>query len=93
MSQLLLVGACAANFLNQADRAIMPLTIPEMASHYNWEMGTAGSILSAFPVGYIVTNIVGGVLAYACGRLYRSARVRVCACIGVHVYVWCVRDV
>ena len=63
----LLLAVCIANFLNQADRAIMPLAIPEMASEYGWEMGTQGWVLSSFACGYILTNLAGGILAFLFG--------------------------
>lgn len=51
---------CAANFINSADRVLMPITIISMADEYQWNLHQQGYILSAFSVGYMSSLIVGG---------------------------------
>ncbi|CAF3900382.1 unnamed protein product [Rotaria sp. Silwood1] len=52
------VGICSfANFINAADRAIMPLAIIPMAKEFNWNLRLQGYILSAFPIGYLTSQL------------------------------------
>lgn len=46
-----------ANFINAADRAIMPIAIIPMAKELNWNLRLQGYILSAFPIGYLTSQI------------------------------------
>ncbi|PAA63220.1 hypothetical protein BOX15_Mlig008054g1 [Macrostomum lignano] len=55
------VALCSlANFINSADRVIMPITIIPMAQEFGWTLHDQGTILSAFPVGYIASTLVAG---------------------------------
>lgn len=49
----------AANLINAADRAIMPIAIIPMTSQYRWPLTTQGWILSSFAFGYITSQIIG----------------------------------
>lgn len=68
------VGLCSlANFINAADRAIMPskfngssqyfdfclvlVAIIPMARTFNWSLHLQGYILSAFPIGYLTSQL------------------------------------
>ena len=53
----------AANFLNQADRLIMPIAIIPMAEELNWSMLTRGYVLSSFFYGYITMQLPSGWLS------------------------------
>lgn len=48
---------CMANFINAADRVIMPLAINPIADHFKWNMHTHGWVLSAFSVGYLSSMV------------------------------------
>ncbi|PAA58323.1 hypothetical protein BOX15_Mlig007974g1, partial [Macrostomum lignano] len=57
----LTVALCSlANFINSADRVIMPITIIQMADAYKWSLHDQGVILSAFSVGYLASMLAGG---------------------------------
>lgn len=49
----------AANFINAADRVLMPLAIVPMTSEYKWSLYWQGWILSAFAFGYFTSQIIG----------------------------------
>ncbi|CAF4126568.1 unnamed protein product [Rotaria socialis] len=46
-----------ANFINAADRAIMPIAIIPMAKELNWNLPLQGYILSSFPIGYLTSQL------------------------------------
>ena len=46
-----------ANFINAADRVIMPIAVVPMSDDYHWNMGVQGWILSAFAYGYISSQV------------------------------------
>lgn len=51
---------CAfANFINSADRVIMPITITGLAQEYDYTLIQQGWIHSAFPAGYISSQVIG----------------------------------
>lgn len=53
-----LVLLCSiANFINAADRVIMPLAIVPMTAEYKWTMVQQGWILSAFAFGYFTSQV------------------------------------
>jgi len=55
------VALCSfSNLINAADRAIMPIAILQMAPEFNWDMHAQGWIMSAFPIGYFSSQIIGG---------------------------------
>lgn len=55
-----IVALCSlANFINSADRVIMPIAIVPMTDIFNWSLHTQGSILSAFAFGYFSSQILG----------------------------------
>lgn len=55
------IALCSfSNLINAADRAIMPIAILQMAPEYKWDMHQQGWILSAFPIGYFSSQIIGG---------------------------------
>ena len=47
----------AANFINAADRVIMPIAIIQMSAQFQWDLHGQGWILSAFSIGYICTMV------------------------------------
>jgi MFS family permease len=46
-----------ANFINAADRAIMPIAIIPMAREFKWNLHLQGYILSSFPIGYLTSQL------------------------------------
>lgn len=55
-----IVALCsAANFINSADRVIMPIAIVPMTDIFQWSLLTQGWILSAFAVGYLSSQLLG----------------------------------
>ncbi|XP_071482719.1 sialin-like [Diadema antillarum] len=75
-----IVALCSlANFINAADRVIMPIAIVPMADVYRWNMSLQGWILSAFAYGYISSQIIGGKAAQRFGGKLT---------LGVAVAVW-----
>ncbi|GFS88905.1 ascorbate transporter, chloroplastic [Nephila pilipes] len=55
-----IIALCSlANFINAADRIVMPIAIIPMTDYYNWNLYWQGWILSAFAFGYITSQIVG----------------------------------
>lgn len=54
---------CLANFVNAADRVLMPIAILPMSDEYRWSLLWQGWILSAFAVGYITSQVVGSRVA------------------------------
>ncbi|XP_060560483.1 uncharacterized protein LOC132720372 [Ruditapes philippinarum] len=48
-----------ANFINAADRVIMPIAIVPMTDEFNWDMHGQGWVLSSFAVGYISSQVIG----------------------------------
>jgi len=52
------IALCSmANFINAADRVIMPIAIIQMSAQFKWELRAQGWILSAFSIGYICTMV------------------------------------
>jgi hypothetical protein len=52
------IALCSlANFINAADRVIMPIAIIQMSSEFKWKLHDQGWILSAFSVGYMGTMV------------------------------------
>ncbi|RZF44243.1 hypothetical protein LSTR_LSTR003883 [Laodelphax striatellus] len=59
-----IVGLCSiANFINAADRVIMPIAIVQMTDEYKWNLHWQGWILSAFAFGYFTSQIIGACAA------------------------------
>lgn len=54
---------CLANFVNAADRVLMPIAIVPMSDEYRWSLLWQGWILSAFAVGYITSQVLGSRVA------------------------------
>jgi hypothetical protein len=53
-----LVTLCsAANFINAADRVLMPICIIELALEHGYSLHEQAYILSAFPAGYISSQV------------------------------------
>lgn len=50
----------AANFINAADRVIMPIAIIQMTDEFRWTLHGQGWVLSAFAVGYMSSMVIGG---------------------------------
>lgn len=46
-----------ANFINAADRVIMPIAIIPMTNYFKWTMHWQGWILSAFAFGYLSSQV------------------------------------
>ena len=54
----MIVGLCsAANFINAADRVIMPIAIIQMSKEFNWDLHVQGWVLSSFAVGYMSSMV------------------------------------
>lgn len=52
------IAMCAAaNFINAADRIIMPIAIVPMTVQYRWTLYWQGWILSSFAFGYITSQV------------------------------------
>ncbi|KAK4476003.1 hypothetical protein MN116_001237 [Schistosoma mekongi] len=51
---------CLANFINSADRVIMPIVIIPISNHFGWNLHQYGLVLSSFSVGYLGSMIIGG---------------------------------
>lgn len=52
------IALCSlANFINAADRIVMPIAIIPMTDQYNWSLYWQGWILSAFAFGYITSQV------------------------------------
>lgn len=63
-----IVALCsAANFINSADRVIMPIAIVPMTDLFHWTLHVQGWILSAFAFGYFTTQILGSFWATKLG--------------------------
>lgn len=55
------IALCAlANFINAADRVIMPIAIIQMSAEFKWDLHSQGWILSAFAIGYMSSMLIGG---------------------------------
>lgn len=55
-----IVALCSlANFINSADRVIMPIAIVPMTDVFQWSLHAQGWILSAFAFGYFTSQILG----------------------------------
>jgi len=48
---------CVANFINAADRVIMPIAIVPMTDEFKWDMHGQGWVLSSFAVGYMSSQV------------------------------------
>jgi len=52
------VALCsAANFINAADRVIMPTAIIQMSEQFSWDLHGQGWILSSFAIGYMASGV------------------------------------
>ena len=52
------IALCStANFINAADRIIMPIAIIPMTDQFKWNLYWQGWILSAFAFGYITSQV------------------------------------
>lgn len=59
MSHTHIVVLCSiANFINAADRVIMPIAIIPMTSYFKWTMHWQGWILSSFALGYLSSQVI-----------------------------------
>lgn len=59
MSHTHVVVLCSiANFINAADRVIMPIAIIPMTKYFKWSMQSQGWILSAFAFGYLSSQVI-----------------------------------
>lgn len=62
-----IVALCsAANFINSADRVIMPIAIIPMTDEFKWSLHSQGWILSAFACGYFTSQLLGVSLLIIC---------------------------
>lgn len=53
-----IVALCsAANFINAADRVIMPIAIVPMTDKFRWSLNVQGWILSSFACGYLTSQV------------------------------------
>lgn len=63
-----IVALCsAANFINSADRVIMPIAIIPMTDEFRWSLHGQGWILSSFAFGYFTSQIIGASAATKIG--------------------------
>ncbi|XP_022902815.1 uncharacterized protein [Onthophagus taurus] len=63
-----IVALCsAANFINSADRVIMPIAIIPMTDEFHWTLHEQGWILSAFAFGYFTSQLLGSCSASKLG--------------------------
>lgn len=68
-----IVALCSlANFINSADRVIMPIAIVPMTDIFNWSLHTQGSILSAFAFGYFSSQILGRIYFFLSFSFYHE---------------------
>ena len=58
-----MIWALVALLLCYIDRIIISLAIIEMKPEFGWDDSAKGTILSAFFVGYLVMQVLGGLLA------------------------------
>lgn len=55
------IALCSiANFVNSADRVIMPIAIIPIADQYKLDLHNQGWVLSSFAVGYMSSQVIGG---------------------------------
>ncbi|XP_077981495.1 uncharacterized protein LOC144436551 [Glandiceps talaboti] len=74
------VALCSlANFINAADRVIMPIAVVPMSDQFKWSMQKQGWVLSSFAFGYISSQIIGGRTAQRFGGKIT---------LGIAVLVW-----
>ena len=53
-----IIALCSmANFINSADRVIMPIAIVPMADEFKWDLHGQGWVLSSFAVGYMSSQV------------------------------------
>uniref|UniRef100_T1J429 Major facilitator superfamily (MFS) profile domain-containing protein n=1 Tax=Strigamia maritima TaxID=126957 RepID=T1J429_STRMM len=63
-----IVALCsAANFINAADRVLMPIAIVQMSEEFSWTLHGQGWILSSFAFGYLTSQIIGASAASKIG--------------------------
>lgn len=56
-----IIALCSvANFINSADRVIMPIAIVSMAQEFRWDLHQQGWVHSAFAIGYMSSQVLGG---------------------------------
>uniref|UniRef100_A0A915PWW6 Major facilitator superfamily (MFS) profile domain-containing protein n=1 Tax=Setaria digitata TaxID=48799 RepID=A0A915PWW6_9BILA len=63
---IVILFCVVANFINSADRVIMPIAIGNIAEEFDYSLVQQGWILSSFPAGYISSQIVS---SCACSQL------------------------
>ncbi|XP_063726035.1 sialin-like isoform X2 [Symsagittifera roscoffensis] len=64
----ILIAFCAvANFINTADRVLLPICMVQMSKQYDWNLGFQGWVLSGFGFGYISSQVLGGSLSIRLG--------------------------
>ncbi|CAI2165147.1 6557_t:CDS:2 [Funneliformis geosporum] len=62
--RFIVLGLCAlAILISYADRSNIAVAIVYMSNEFGWSSTTQGLILSSFFVGYLTTQVLGGVLA------------------------------
>ena len=58
LSKGTIVALCSlANFVNAADRVLMPICIVQMARQFEWDLTFQGWVLSGFGFGYVSTQV------------------------------------
>lgn len=63
-----IVALCSvANFINSADRVLMPIAIVPMTDEFKWTLHGQGWILSSFAFGYLTSQVVGASAASRIG--------------------------
>jgi len=54
------IALCSiANFINAADRVVMPIAIIQMTDQFKWDLHGQGWVLSAFAIGYMSSMVIG----------------------------------
>lgn len=63
-----IVALCsAANFINAADRVLMPIAVVPMTDEFKWSLHSQGWILSSFAFGYLTSQVIGASAASKVG--------------------------
>jgi MFS family permease len=75
-----LIALCfAAVFICYVDRVNISLAIVAMTREFGWNKTTSGFVMSSFFIGYLLTQVPGGLLA---GRSAESTCSRSACCSG-----------
>lgn len=66
------IALCSiANFINAADRIIMPIAIVPMTDRFHWNLNVQGWILSSFACGYFTSQVCWFLLEKKVAQCFR----------------------